>query len=36
MEIDYFSKSYGNFFNAISDVELEPLFKFEATLLYSF
>ena len=36
MEIDYFTKNYGNFFYSISDFELEPLLKFEATLFYSF
>ena len=35
MEIDHFSKQYGNFFYSISEFELEPLLKFEATLFYS-
>jgi hypothetical protein len=36
IEIDYFQDFYGNYFNAFNEVDVKPILRFEAHLLYHF
>lgn len=36
LEIDYFQKSYGSFFNAFHQVKISPILQYESFLIYNF
>jgi len=36
IEIDYFHASYGDTFNALTEVNVSPILKFESHILYHF